>query len=169
MPSAQQSRASSHRNVVSYRARYTAYAIEVTKENQQVAFHFQTSEGVVFVRADLSEFVQKCRGPVDHNLNPLPSFDDVASGDAQTLRFPDLPPEALGNQREMSEEQRAKYRAALADYRAGRFKTKRAACAYHNIDHLYQGFVSWSKKPAQQEQLTDGNQAPVLKPGGRLL
>lgn len=63
-------------------ARYDAGSVAVCKAAGEVALHFGTTSGVVVVFMRLDDFVQQCRGPRDHNGQPLPPVRSVSLEDA---------------------------------------------------------------------------------------
>lgn len=170
MPPASQSPASTRRrNVTGIIARYEDCSIDVCKAGGVVALHIGTRAGVVVATFELREFTLKCRGPLDHNLNQLPTYEEVIGPDDPAA--PAVPPELMGHGREMDPDQKRKFQSALKDYRKGMFKTKKAACIYHRCEANYQSFVSWSKKPAQQSPNVVGltDRPFITKPGGKVL
>lgn len=168
MPSAAESPASSRRrNITGVIRRFENCSIDVCKLGGTVALHLNTREGVVIATIDLREFVLKCRGPLDHNLNQLPTFEEISGPESSLV----VPPELMGHGREMDPDQKRKFQSALKDYRKGMFKTKKAACIYHRCEENYQSFVSWTKKPAQQIPAAIGltDRPFITKPGGKRL
>lgn len=163
-PSAQSRASSSRRNITDVIARYDDASITVCKAGRKVGLHFGTRYGQVVVTCDLKEFVLSCRGPIDHNRNPLPSIDDI-------LAEPVLPLSPASRRddddaRKLPNDILAKFRCALADLNAGVCDSKAEACRLHGIGPFYQSFINWmAKHPAA----CDGVRAPALKPGGNIL
>lgn len=79
MGAAEKSHAQSpRRNITAVMLRFAAGSVDVCKMGGIVALHFGTPGGVVVASIPLREFVEKCRGAVDHNLNRLPTIADFA-------------------------------------------------------------------------------------------
>ena len=152
-------------NVTKVRTCTDAGAIDVCKDGSKVALRIYTREGIFIYRLDLREFTLKCRGAVDHNLNPLPSVEDFAEV-ALTREFR-ITPEQMAQGRQMPEGQKEKFTAALADLRSGVFIRKIDAARHHGIEHVYHGFTAWILK--QPDAATDGVRPFILKPGGKPL
>lgn len=72
--------AKSRTKVTDVLAVHDACSVDLCTAGNRAALHFATLQGTVTVRLDTREFVAKCRAPVDHNRNPIPTLEQLTRG-----------------------------------------------------------------------------------------
>ncbi len=81
MPTAPASPVRTGRRITDVVGRFFAGAIDVCRDGDRVALHLSTGQGEIVVTLPTKEFVLKCRGSRDHNLNPLPNPADFVKAE----------------------------------------------------------------------------------------
>jgi len=95
---------------------FFATSIDVCRAGDRVALHLATTSGEIVITLAAREFVLKCRGVRDHNLNPLPNPIDVLRAEARERQARSLEPAPLPTETAAPVKRRRKSPAAAAEF-----------------------------------------------------